>query len=134
MGNLPGFGQNNSSSCRTCALALDFTKGSFLPSFHSLQCTSMYFAFLHTPVGHSQREGPGPRLQRLRHATADEHFRCDCLTSRNLLTPHCFLQGMWEKGNDSCSGHPISAASQLLPWLSHTHVTGMCSQMGSPAL
>lgn len=95
--------------------------------------SSTYFAFLHTPVGHSQREGPGTRLQRLRHTTADEHFRCDGLTSRNLLTPHCFLQGMWEKGNDSCSGHPISAASQLLPWLSHTHVTGMCSQMGSPA-
>lgn len=71
-------------------------------------------------------------LQRFRHATAEEHFRYDCLTSRNLLTPHRFLQGIWEKGNDSCSAWPVSPTSQLLPWLSHPHTTRVCSQTSSP--
>lgn len=94
--------------------------------------SSMYFAFLHTPIGNSQCAGPGMGLQRFRHATAEEHFRCDCLTSCNLLTPCRFLQGIWEKGNDSCSGRLVSQDSRTLPWFPHPHTTRVCSQTGSP--
>lgn len=95
--------------------------------------SSVYFAFLHTPIGNSQCAGPGTGLQKFRHATAEKHFRCDCLTSRNLLTPRRFLQGIWEKGNDSCSGRPVSRDSQPLPQLLQPHTTRVCSQTSSPA-
>lgn len=45
--------------------------------------------------------------EKFRHAMAEKHFRCDCLTSCNLLIPSCFLQGMWEKGNASSSGRLV---------------------------
>lgn len=59
-------------------------------------------------------------------------FRCNCLTSCNLLTPHHSLQKIWEKGNDSCSGQPVSPSNQPIPWLSHNHTTRVCSQTSSP--
>lgn len=66
-----------------------------------------------------QQQGAGPdtELQRFRHVTAEKHFRCDCLTSRNLLTTRHFLQGIGEKGNDSYSGQTVSRESWLLPGL-----------------
>lgn len=83
-----------------------------VPTASLIIFTSFFFS-MHS-CRQQQGAGPDTELQRFRHVTAEKHFRCDCLTSRNLLTTRHFLQGIGEKGNDSCSGQTVSRESQLL--------------------